>query len=204
MREAKRKCCCCCKWAPKRVGLEGLPFLCHVMLQMDGWGRRSAWMDGRFMAARSLTSLMPIELLSLISWQVERHAGLDALLQWSRSSKDCRSGVELAAMTQLTKQNDGRDARLLPPPNVTFTRLWLLAVVRQQRRWTTLDGNFTAEHARLLRQREADESLVCTARRLDCEVSILLDALDEMGYLARRLASSRQSCMRAAESAADS
>ena len=47
-----------------------------------------------------------------------------------------------------------------------------------------LEGALTADHATfLLRRRGADSKLVSAALRLECEVTVLLDALDEMGYL---------------------
>lgn len=134
--------------------------------------------------------VLPIELLGLIATHVQVRAGIPALLSYSRASQSCRLAVEhAAAMQQAPLSLASCDFLLAVGTAVSswHTRIWLLHLLQHgddRERLGILDGALTADHATaLVRHRGADSTLVGAALRLECEVTVLLDALDEMGYL---------------------
>ena len=138
---------------------------------------------------------LPVELLGVVAAHVDTQAGPSALLSFARTSKSCMLAVDRAALVQL------RQLKLEPGSwfvgagkqrgcSSIFMRL--LMVHRYQhrqlfgeraRRIDALRGDFTAVHAAFLRWHGADEHLLSAALRLEVEVNVLLDALDDMGYL---------------------
>ena len=129
--------------------------------------------------------VLPNEILSLIATHVQMGAGMPALLSYSRASQRCRLAVEQAACMQITP-SDHASCIILPRDGSWFLRLWLLRLLQHagnQEHLSMLEGALAADHATFLRRRGVDQNLVSAALRLECEVTVLLDALDEMGYL---------------------
>ena len=124
-------------------------------------------------------SALPADLLTSILLHLS-HA--DDMLACACVSQALRTAAELASEMQLR----GLRGMRKPTHGVSWTRLNLIRMSQGaagRKCPSVLQESFTRAEARQLRHGGADAALVDAALRWELEVNILLDMLDEIGYL---------------------